>query len=43
MTLGEKFYHDNKVVFNEKDNIIIEDYDKALDEYNEFLVLNNQI
>lgn len=41
MALGEKFYHDNKALFHEKDNIIIEDYDKALDEYNEFLVLNN--
>lgn len=41
INLGEKFYYDNKILFNEKDNIVIEDYDKALDEYNEFLVLNN--
>lgn len=43
MELGEKFYRDNEIMFNEKDNIIIENYDKALDEYNEILVFNNHI
>ena len=43
INLGSKFYYNNKDLFNDKDNIIVEDYDKKLDEYNEFLVLKNQI
>lgn len=35
---GKDFYFNNMELFSSSDNIIIEDYDKIIDEYNEFLI-----
>ena len=42
INLGKKFYQDNINFFNEKDNIIIENYSEKIDEYIEFMRFNKQ-
>lgn len=41
--LGNKFYEDYKDLFTEEDMITLEDYDKRMDEYHEYLVINEHL
>lgn len=42
-TLGNKFYEDHKELFSEEDKIMLEDYDKKMDDYHEFQVINENL
>lgn len=41
IALGQKFYDDNQKLFNTSDIVILEDYDKKMDEYHEFQIINH--
>lgn len=41
IALGQKFYDDNQKLFNTSDIVILEDYDKKIDECHEFQIINH--
>ena len=42
ITSGQKFYDDNHELFSTSDIVVLEDYDKKIDEYHEFQILNSK-
>lgn len=42
ITLGQKFFDDNQELFSISDIVVLDDYDKMIDEYHEFQILNSK-
>ena len=42
ITLGQKFFDGNQELFSTSDIVVLEDYDKMIDEYHEFQILNSK-
>lgn len=43
VTLGTKFYDENKELFTSDDMLTLENYDEKIDDYNEFIAINENI